>query len=341
MLRRAVAQAIEALDLRGRRVLVACSGGVDSTALLDALHGLARRFALELAVGHVNHGLRGADSEADEAFVRGLAAERGLPVRVARADPRPLRRDGPSRSRPTLQEAARRLRYEALDKLAAEAGAERIVTAHTADDQAETLLLRLLRGTGPDGLGGIPERSPDGRIARPLLRVPRAEVLAHARRRGLAWREDASNAKPDYARNRVRARLRELSAEFNPRLLRALADLAEAQRRDGEWIEVLVEREAAARFATRDGDLVIAADGFAALPPALARRLARLALRRSGAARDVSRAHLERITAFLQSGRRGARLELPGGRVLARHGNVFKLSATLAPEPGGKAEVVR
>jgi tRNA(Ile)-lysidine synthase len=342
MLRRAVAQAMEDLDLRGRRVLVACSGGVDSTALLDALHLLARRGSLELAVGHVNHALRGADAEADEAFVRSLAETRGLPFRVARADPRPLRAGGASRTRPTLQEAARRLRYEALAKLAAEAGAERVATAHTADDQAETVLLRLLRGTGPDGLGGIPELGRDGRIVRPLLRVPRAEVLAFARRRGLAWREDASNARPDYARNRVRQRLRELAEEFNPRLLRALADLAEAQRRDGEWIEVLVEREAAARFSARGADLVIASDGWAALPPALARRLARLALRRAGAARDVSRAHLERMSDFLASGRRGARIEFPGGLVLAREGSAFRLHATLAAEPGGKGgEVVR
>lgn len=342
MLARAVARAVEALDLRGRRVLVACSAGLDSTALLDVLHRLPRRLGLELAVAHVNHGLRGPDSEADEEFVRDLAAARGLPVHVARADPRPLRARGPSRSRPTLQEAARALRYQAFAGLAAEARAERVVTAHTADDQAETVLLRLLRGTGPDGLGGIPEVSHGGLVVRPLLRVSRAEIEAHAAAAGLAWREDASNARPDYARNRVRRRLRELASEFNPRLLRAIGDLAEAQRREGDWIQSLVEREAAVRFAARDGALVIAAEGWGTLPPALERRLVRTALHRAGAGRDVTRAHLERVRGFLRRGRGGGRLELPGGRVLVREGPDFVLHATLPRSPSRKArEVLR
>jgi tRNA(Ile)-lysidine synthase len=342
MLARAVARAVEALDLRGRRLLVACSAGVDSTTLLDVLHRLPPRLGLSLAVGHVNHGLRGEDSEADEAFVRGLGEARGLPVHVTRADPRALRGGGPSRSRPTLQEAARAVRYEALARMAGEAGAERVVTAHTADDQAETVLLRLLRGTGPDGLAGIPEVSHDGLVARPLLRVSRAEIEAHAGAAGLAWREDASNARPDYARNRVRRRLRELAAEFNPRLLRAIADLAEAQRREGDWIGALVEQEAAVRFAVRDGALVIAAEGWGALPAALERRLVRTALHRAGAGRDVSRAHLERVRGFLRRGRRGGRLELPGGRVLVREGPEFVLHATLPESPSRKApEVLR
>jgi tRNA(Ile)-lysidine synthase len=342
MIRRAVGQAVEALGLQGRRVLVACSGGIDSTALLDVLHALSQRVPLELAVGHVNHGLRGEESEADEAFVRALAAERSLAVGVAHADPRPLREGGCSRSRPTVQEAARSLRYAALARLAAEAGAERIATAHTADDQAETVLLRLLRGTGPDGLAGIPEVAHGGLVVRPLLRVTRREIEAHARAAGLRWREDGSNAKPDYARNRVRSRLRELEGDFNPRLLRAIVDLAEAQRRDSDWIEALVEQEARARFEQRDGALVIEGEGWGALPPALERRLARAALRRCGAGREVSRVHLERMRAFLRDGRSGTRIELPGGLVLAREGTMFHLHATLISQsPGKPGEIVR
>ena len=140
-----VAAAARTLDLPGRRVLVAVSGGVDSTVLLHGLHGLG---SLRLAVGHVNHGLRGDEADADEAFVGGLAADLGLPFRATRVDPKALREGGPSRSRPTLQEAARRARYDALGAQAEALGEDCIATAHIADDQAETVLLRLLRGDG-------------------------------------------------------------------------------------------------------------------------------------------------------------------------------------------------
>ena len=205
--------------------------------LLHALHGLSERGQLKLSIGHVNHGLRGAESEADEAAVRAAAAALGLPVFAQRVDPRALREGRSSRERPTLQEAARSLRYPALRGMAERAGAAHVATAHTADDQAETVLLRLLRGTGPDGLAGIPERSSDGVVVRPLLRIARAEIERYAAEQRLSWREDASNQRRDYTRNRLRLDwLPGLAAAFNPRLLRAIGDLAEALRTDAEWI---------------------------------------------------------------------------------------------------------
>jgi tRNA(Ile)-lysidine synthase len=316
---RALEAALTALECRGRRVLVAASGGVDSTVLVHGLHALAGELGVELVLGHVHHGLRGADADADETFVRSLGAALGVPVLARRVAPRRLRAAGPSRARPTLQEAARRVRYDALFEMAAAARAERVATAHTLDDQAETVLLRLLRGAGPAGLGGIPERSPDGRVVRPLLAVSRAEIERFARGRGLVWREDASNRDPAYARARLRRDwLRGLGEAFNPRWLRAIGDLAEAQRRESEWIEPLVEQEAELRLA-RDGDAwTLACAEWDTLPVALARRLARRALHAAGAGRDVTRAHLERMLAFLARGRTGARLELPGGLVLVR-----------------------
>ncbi len=319
MVARSVAEAVERLGLRGRTLVVACSGGIDSTVLADALH----QAGLDLRLGHVNHGLRGAEADADAEFVRAFAEARGLPVEVARVAPQALREGRSSRERPTLQEAARRARYDALACM----GDGPIATAHTLDDQAETVLLRLLRGAGPDGLAGIPEVS--GRVVRPLLRVPRAEIEAYARRRGLRWREDSSNRSPAYARNRLRGWLRRLEADFNPRLLRAIGDLAEAQQRDREWIADLVAREAAARFEERPEGLVIEAKDWNGLPVSLQRRLAREALRRVGAARDVSRAHLGRVTAFLAEGRPGTRIELPGGLELVRERGSCLLRAKL------------
>jgi len=326
MLTRAVAAAVRRLELEGRTVLVAVSGGIDSVALAHALHAISQTASVKLSIGHVNHGLRGAESDADQAAVEALAATLGVPVRAARVDPLAARAAGPSRDRPTLQEAARELRYAALHRIAEEAGAACIATAHTADDQAETVLLRLLRGTGPDGLAGIPECSRDGRIVRPLLGTTRAEIERFATERGLVWREDASNASGVYARNRLRRDwLPGLARAFNPRLLRALAGLAEAQRKDSEWIESQVEREALARFGMEGGWLRIETEGWRDLPEALSRRLARRALDRCGGGRLASRRHLERMDAFLRRGAMRRTLELPGEIRLIRERSGVRL----------------
>jgi tRNA(Ile)-lysidine synthase len=315
--RREVAAAAQRLGLRGGVVLVAASGGVDSTVLADALAATARLGGFRVALGHVHHGLRGAESDADEASVRDLAGRLGVPCACERVEPQGLRTGRSSRDRPTLQEAARSLRYAALERQAGRVGASHVATAHHADDQAETVLLRLFRGAGPDALGGIPERSPEGRIVRPLLRVSRAAIEAYARARGLAWREDASNVSDAYSRNRLRREfLPALSEAFNPRLLRAIADLAEAQRRDSEWIAAAVARESRTRFSSEGAWLRIDTKDWTSLPAALTRRLVRVALRWAGLARHVERVHLERVQRFLANPSRGRRIELPKGFTL-------------------------
>lgn len=328
MLLRSVAEAADRLGLRGRSLLVAVSGGIDSITLFSALDELAEELGLKLSIGHVNHGLRGDASHADQAFVERFGAARGARVETFDAAPEHAR-PGPSRERLTLQEAARHARYCALERGAGRVGADRIATAHTLDDQAETVLMRLLRGTGPDGLGGIPEHStdlsPSAPVVRPLLGVSRAEIERFARSRRLNWREDSSNASPAYTRNRIRARIPDLAREFNPGLLRALADLADAQRRDTEWIEARVEQEVAARFSAVREALVIDAKDWAALPEPLARRVARAALVRAGAGRHVTRRHLERMCRFLAGAEPGKRLELPGRLTLERHREGFRL----------------
>jgi tRNA(Ile)-lysidine synthase len=319
-------EAASRLALRGRAVLVAVSGGIDSTVLADALHETSHELSLRLSIGHVNHGLR-SGADADEAGVRELTARLGVPFRAIRVDPEALRQDCSSRARPTLQEAARRARYDALGSLARDFGADVLATAHTADDQAETVLLRVLRGTGPAGLAGIPERSPDGSVVRPLLRVFRDEVETYARSRGLKWREDPSNRSERFARSRLRTRwLPGLATEFNPQLLRALAELAEAQGRDEAWIQTEVAREAVARLVEEGEGLWIETKDWESLPEALAWRLVRQAMHRLGAGRDVSRVHLARASEFLATAGAGRRLELPSGLELRCHGVRFRLA---------------
>jgi len=318
--------------LMGERLVVAISGGVDSTVLLYALHALAEPCSLALTLAHVNHGLRGPESDGDEHFVAGLARELGLPLSVRRVAPAQLREGASSRERPTLQEAARSLRFGALVEIAEETGARAIATAHNLNDQAETVLMRLIRGCGPDALGGISECGREGRVIRPLLEVSRAEILDYARERRLRWREDASNRDLRYTRNRLRHRLLpELARDLNPQVLRTIANLAEAQRRDSEWIGTLVEAEAARRLHWEGDELLVETGGWRDLPEALARRLVCCAFYALGAGRDLSRVHLGRVMDFVAAGpgaASGRTIELPGGIRLKR-------------ERGGRARFAR
>ncbi len=212
----------------GDRVLVAVSGGPDSMALLHVLWEARERLDLGLAAVGVDHGLRpGAARELD--LVRNRAEALELPFVRLEVDVARERRGGVS-----LQDAARRARLGALARLAAERGARRVALGHQADDQAETLLFRILRGTGLAGLRGIPyERDP---FVRPLLDVRRAEILRYLRRRSIPFVEDPSNADLRYARARLRHRILPLLAEENPRVSDALVALAAAARGEGDPI---------------------------------------------------------------------------------------------------------
>ncbi|MFK7895918.1 MAG: tRNA lysidine(34) synthetase TilS [Myxococcota bacterium] len=330
MLDKVFQRALAQLDLRPGRLLVAVSGGRDSVVLLDLLSVTAAAFELELVVAHVHHGLRGEEADADAAHVAELGLSRGLATLQRRVDVVAARASHSSRTRPTLEEAARDLRKEALLEMAEAADCFAIATGHHAGDQAETVLMRLLRGTGPDGLAGISPQSRDGRWIRPLLGVLPEALSEWASARQLAWREDSTNEEPRFTRNQLRhTLLPSLAATFNPQILRTLSNLAEAQRRDSEWIESAVEAAAKERLEISATGIRFALDGWEALPQALARRLVRRALVEAGLGRDVSRTHLERVLGVLVQGRavgRDRKWELPGGYSLRRHDEHFELA---------------
>ena len=291
----------------GTSVLAACSGGPDSVALTNALAACAGELGIRLAVGHVDHGLR-PQSGADATHVQGLAGRLGLPFHVRRLEALDVSGLG-------LEGAAREARYAALAQLAAQAGADRVATAHTRRDQAETVLLRLARGGGAGALAGV-RRSRALTVAialvRPFLGVTREATEAYCRARGLPTIEDVHNVDPRRARARLRAVMPALANALNPRLEEALAGAARIAAEE----DILLDRQAReALQATAAGD-GFAADRLALVDPALLRRA--LLIAAQGAARP-ERHHLDHLAGFLASGRAG-RLDLPGGRAVVEGG---------------------
>lgn len=220
----------EGLLRRGDSVIAAVSGGPDSVCLAHHLARLAPLRGLRVVLWHAHHGLRGKAADRDAAFVAALARRLGLPCELARLPVAALAR----RERRSLEDAARRLRYRALGEAARRLRCGKAATGHQLDDQAETVLLHLLRGTKAKGLGGIPPRrrlrelGPRARVEliRPLLPLSRAEVLAYLRAYGLGYRRDATNRSERFTRNWVRRRVLPLLARRNPRVREHLAALA-------------------------------------------------------------------------------------------------------------------
>lgn len=211
---------------REARILIGVSGGSDSIALLALLQEGAQKNGWKLAVAHLNHGLRGKASAADARWVKAVCKQRGIKVHSQRVDVATIAKGQPGLS---IEMAARQLRYQFFAELVKRHKYDCVALGHTQDDQAETVLLNLLRGTGSDGLSGMETmvRRDGLLIVRPLLSVPKKELIEYLHRRGLEWREDATNSDPSFMRNRVRAELLPLlSARFNPQMVNVLSRTA-------------------------------------------------------------------------------------------------------------------
>ncbi|MBZ5605158.1 MAG: tRNA lysidine(34) synthetase TilS [Acidobacteriia bacterium] len=294
------------------RVVAAVSGGPDSVCLLQVLREIGANLT---GVAHFNHKLRGEESEQDERFVAAMSARFGLPF---------FRAEGQAK-RGNLEQEARRARREFFVGLMRDGVCDRVATGHTRDDQAETVLFRILRGSGLTGLAGIHPVTEDG-FVRPLIDVGRGQTREFLRSRSIEWREDSSNVDPRFARNRLRNDLLpQLRREWNPRIEQALAQLGDLAFEEERWWEKsgpLSEPLAGAR-----GSVEFDLEAMQAMPRAMARRVIRRSIREiRGDLRRIEFLHIEQVLEMRQS-----RLRLPGLSVTKSFGRVRLAMDELAP----------
>ena len=307
----------------GTHVLVAVSGGPDSVALLHALWNGRERWSLRLTVAHLNHRLRDRASDDDAAFVAQLCTSLGVPCVIETADiPAYCQQRHCS-----LETGAREVRYAFLDRVAQMCGASRIATGHTADDQAETVLMRLVRGSGAGGLSGIrPVR--EQRIIRPLLYVTRDQVIAYLAARRLSFRQDATNTQPDVLRNHIRLRLLPLLQEaYNPEIRSALCHLAEILRDESDYLEKAVSGAFSDTVIRREVSLMVNVATWLQFPAAIQRRLVRRMVEAVGENPErLSYDLIERVRELISNGRIGSYIKLSGAITVERRRDTATLN---------------
>jgi tRNA(Ile)-lysidine synthase len=333
----------------GMRLAVGVSGGADSVALVRALTSVSGELGLVLHVAHLHHGLRGSEADGDREFVRALAAGLGLPFHEAGVD---AGAEAAAKGE-TLEEAARRLRYAWFRDLLASGDLDAVATAHTLDDQAETVLAKFLRGAWTEGLSGIYPvvEFPEGRIVRPLLGTTRAEVEAFLGSLGQTWREDSSNRNLTFTRNRIRHELLPLLEGWNPRLRQHLAQMAALARDEEIWWQAELMRLTSQLLlpgrpvrgggrAAGDGtagNISIDVTRLMALAPALQRRLLRFAAEQLGAGPDFP--GTESLRELALAGSAGQKRELAQGLLAERTHRELRMS--VAPVKSGGAGPAR
>jgi len=319
-------------------LLVAVSGGADSVCLLHVLAGLREELGTALHIAHLNHKLRGAESDADAGYVAELAGSMDIPFTVGERDVTALKKE----RRISLEEAAREARYTFLAQTAKAVGAGEMAVGHTADDHIETVLMHLVRGSGVKGLVGLKARTSrrlDGEeiiIVRPLLEVSRWETAEYCRQRNLAPREDSTNLSLSPLRNRIRHQLLPLLREYNPQINEALLRTARIADEDLGFIDEQCSR-LWVNIASKQGNAVtIDRQGLLKTPPVLRRYLLRMSIEKlAGDIKDIEMCHIDDMMA-ISAKPTGKRLDLPGGLVFATDYDRYIISRgeeTLSPYP--------
>lgn len=309
---------------RGDHVLVAVSGGPDSVALLQALFLLSVEYQLRLTVAHLDHGLRGGEAKKEQEFVGLLCAGMGIACICKTVDIHELQ----AGSGKSIEEVGREERYRFLHTTAEGCGAQKIATGHHRGDQAETVLINLLRGSGPEGLKGItPVRG--GHIIRPLLHVGRAEILDFLNREGLAYVVDSSNLSPMFLRNRIRNELiPELAKRYNPRIVEGLCHMAEIVRREDDYLDNSV-RQILHQWGVVPGtaETLLPVTAFQELHPAMQARIVKYLLEAvAPSGNGIGYRHVEAVLAISRPSLRShATLDLPCMIRVDREGGVLRI----------------
>jgi len=296
------------------RLVLGVSGGVDSMVLLDLLDRLSRPFELKLVVAHLDHGIRGKESAQDARFVEREAKRRAIPFEMKRVS------KGFFKEKGNFQEAARELRFRFFEGVAKKHKARKIVTAHQADDGFETFLMRLLRGAGAEGLKGMALDRPISvknigiRLVRPLLFFSRDQIVQYARTRKIAWREDSSNRKERYLRNRVRLRLVKEMKRLNPRLVENMALTLDSLQKEELWIEKKLDRSFKLHFHRKNDEIRLDRKWLQSLEETARYRIYRRLLKEAKVGLEgIGRTHLEALEAIILTQNKKARLTLPRG----------------------------
>jgi len=304
------------------RVLVAVSGGPDSVCLLSVLHVLAKDLDLTLHIAHLDHMFRGKESAGEALFVSELAAKSGIPATIEKFNvPAYCLERGLS-----PQEGAREVRYDFLQRTAETAGASLIATGHTANDQAETFLMRLIRGAGASGLSAIPPARDN--IIRPLIETTRDEVMKYLSERDLAFVTDSSNTKSVYTRNRIRMEVLPVLQRFNPRIVATLAAEAGQLREEDEAVEGYCTTLSDGILVQKEHAVFVKRNEFNTLPPAFRRRLLKKASDLAGMeSSGLSRVQIDEAIAFMAVAQTGRTMDLPPGLAIGREYDRFVISA--------------
>ena len=297
---------------QGDCVVVAVSGGPDSVCLLDSLNELRDELGIQLIVAHFDHGLRSGEDDEETRFVQSMARSLDLPFETKKAGRRV------SEAGSSLEEWARNARYRFLEDVKDRLSAQKIALGHNLNDQAETVLMRMLRGSGPSGLSGIPPLR-DGKIIRPLIELTRGEIESYLEQKGLCFVTDSSNLETRHLRNRIRLELLPLLREYQPQIVELLGQTAGIMREDEDYLEERAEQWVKEMTVTRASDEVtIPLSSFTKLPEALRNRVIRSVLKRiGGSLRRVSMRHIEAINSVASGKKPQSLLNLPH-RVIAR-----------------------
>ncbi len=316
----------------GEKLLVAVSGGPDSVCLLHILVNLQEELKVQLHLAHLNHQLRGAESEADADYVADLARQWDIPVTIEQREVKGYQ----ARERLSLEEAAREVRYSFLTEVAKSIGAERVAAGHTRDDHIETILMHLIRGTGTRGLRGLQPytewSSKTGSliVIRPLLEISHQETEDYCRQHKLMPRLDASNLSLSPLRNRVRHQLLPLLESYNPRIAEALLRTGRIAGDDIDFLDEQITHLWGETTQEQGKTIVLDREGFDQLPSALKRYLLRASVEKLlGSAKDVEMRHIDQMMSLVTK-QAGKRLSLPQGLIFSIEYNQYRLTSDLA-----------